>query len=272
MEKKYCTYIRVSTGKQNVSGLGLDAQRARCEKYIISQGGVIEKEFCDAESGTSRKRKGLLSAIDYCKDNGCMLVIANLSRLARDIEFTFKVINTGIDIHFCDMPQINTLILGVMASVAQYEREETSRRTKAALAENKKRGVLSGRGNSNYYISPEHEAEAIRKRSTALNEAVIDSLDFKVFCRILRNCYKELDIPSRAEDERFFLRWDTGLKLKADKERIEPIIAAMKEARACNKELFKKVDFEADNIAILIRSRIQSTFKSIEKYHRLNNH
>lgn len=271
MEKKYCTYIRVSTGKQNVSGLGLDAQRERCANYITSQSGVIEKEFRDAESGTSRKRKGLLAAIDYCNEHGCTLVIANLSRLARDIEFTFKVINTGIDIHFCDMPQINTLILGVMASVAQYEREETSGRTKAALAENKKRGILNGSGNSNYYISPERKAEAIQKRSITMNEAVIDSLDFKVFCRILRNCYKELNVPSQTEDERFFLHWDTSIKIKADKERIEPIIAAMKEARACNKELFKKFDFEAENICALVRSRIQSTFKSIEKYHRLNN-
>ena len=68
------------------------------------------------------------------------MVIAKLDRLARDVEFTFKVINTGVEIHFTDMPMVNTMILGVFASVAQYERELISSRTKQALAAKKARG------------------------------------------------------------------------------------------------------------------------------------
>ena len=55
--------------------------------------------------------------------------------------------NTGIQVHFCDMPQLNTLILGVMATVAQYERELISQRTKQALAAKKARGCKLGRTN-----------------------------------------------------------------------------------------------------------------------------
>lgn len=140
---KACVYIRVSTQKQNFSGLGQQAQRDICMNYIKSSGSEFITEFSDVESGKSRTRVGLMQAIDYCKKNECELVFARLDRLARDVEFTFKVINTGIKVHFCDMPQLNTLILGVMATVAQYERELISQRTKAALKAKKEKGGLN---------------------------------------------------------------------------------------------------------------------------------
>ena len=141
---KACIYLRVSTQRQQISGLGLEAQREICLNYIKQSGKEYVTEFKDVESGKSRTREGLLRAIDYCKDNGCELVFAKLDRLARDVEFTFRVINTGIQVHFCDMPQLNTLILGVMATVAQYERELISQRTKVALKAKKDRGELTG--------------------------------------------------------------------------------------------------------------------------------
>lgn len=141
---KACIYIRVSTQRQNMSGLGLEAQRKICMDYINSSGKEYVTEFKDVESGKSRTREGLLQAVDYCKENECELVFARLDRLARDVEFTFRVINTGVQVHFCDMPNLNTLILGVMASVAQYERELISQRTKAALKAKKERDGQTG--------------------------------------------------------------------------------------------------------------------------------
>lgn len=136
MEKpKYCIYIRVSTKRQGASGLGLEAQKKMCMDLIEREGGECAAEFKDVESGTHRDRPGLWNAIDYCRLHNCTLVIAKLDRLARDVEFTFKVINSGIQIRFTDMPIMNTMILGVFASVAQYEREMCSGRTKAALGE-----------------------------------------------------------------------------------------------------------------------------------------
>lgn len=138
--KNFVVYIRVSTQKQGVSGLGLESQQRICGDYIKSQNGTQVAEFKDIECGASQSRKGLWAAIDYCKEHGATLVIAKLDRLARDVEFTFKIINTGISIYFCDMPVVNTMILGVFASVAQYERELISSRTKAALKAKKDRG------------------------------------------------------------------------------------------------------------------------------------
>ena len=141
---KACIYIRVSTQRQQISGLGLEAQREICMNYINKSGKEYVTEFKDVESGKSRTRAGLLQAVDYCKENGCELVFAKLDRLARDVEFTFRVINSGVQVHFCDMPTLNTLILGVMASVAQYERELISQRTKQALKAKKERDGQTG--------------------------------------------------------------------------------------------------------------------------------
>ena len=136
--EKFCIYLRVSTRRQGNSGLGLEAQRRMCMDLIEHEGGQLIKEFQDVESGKSRTRPGLWAAIDFCKANSreknpCTLVIAKLDRLARDVEFTFKVLNSGIQIRFVDMPIMNTMVLGVFASVAQYERELIAGRTKGAL-------------------------------------------------------------------------------------------------------------------------------------------
>ena len=149
--KQYATYLRVSTQRQGAQGLGISAQRNMCENFIKQNKGKQVQEFMDVESGTHRDRKGLWQAIDYCKKNDCSLVIAKLDRLARDVEFTFKVINTGIDIHFTDMPVVNSMVLGVFAAVAQYEREMCSKRTKQALAALKARGdVKLGAANEKF--------------------------------------------------------------------------------------------------------------------------
>lgn len=164
--RKFVIYIRVSTQRQGQSGLGLEAQTKICNEFITQHNGKCIAMFKDIESGKSRTRQGLWSAIDYCKTNNCPLVIAKLDRLARDVEFTFKVINSGVEIHFCDMPMVNTMILGVFASVAQYERELISTRTKMALDAKKARGEFWVR---NTDTSIANKASAISRRERAKN-------------------------------------------------------------------------------------------------------
>lgn len=195
--KQFVVYIRVSTRRQGESGLGLESQRKICGDFIKAQGGEKVAEFKDVESGTHRDRRGLADAIAYCKKNDCALVIAKLDRLARDVEFCFKVVNTGIEIHFCDMPQVNTLLLGVFASVAQYERELTSDRTKKALAAKKARGEKTG-GASDKWVEAfnKKSKEKIKKeymeRGRLRNERYLQSRDVQVFLKVLRNVFKDI--------------------------------------------------------------------------------
>lgn len=192
--KKYAIYIRVSTHKQGASGLGLESQQKICNDFIAANNGEKVAEFKDVESGTHRDRKGLLDAVEYCKRNDVALVIAKLDRLARDVEFCFKVVNTGIEIHFCDMPSINTLLLGVFAAVAQYERELTSDRTTKALAQKKARGEATGGATDKWRDaynakSKEQKSKENSMRGSTKNSRHLQSKEVQVFIKVLRNVF-----------------------------------------------------------------------------------
>lgn len=245
--KQYATYLRVSTQKQGQTQLGLTSQRSMCEGFIKEHNGELGKEFLDIESGTHRDRRGLWDAIEFCNKNHCPLVIATLSRLARDVEFCFKVINTGIEIHFVDMPTINTLLLGVFAAVAQYERELTSDRTKKALAVKKKQGCLLGGANPIYkqnrakkskeQIKEEHMRKGETKRSR-----YHDSIDTKTFLRVLKMVQPEHCVADDPKD------WEwQGIDTKCG--RREQMLTLMKNFQENDEEgrIFRKWDFSDIN-------------------------
>ena len=141
-DRQFVLYLRVSTARQGASGLGLEAQRALVapyERHIIAT-------YQDVESGKRADRPNLARALDHCKREGACLLIAKVDRLSRDVEFLFKIKNSGVDILAADAPHMGTLEWGIRAVFAQHEREEISRRTKAALAAAKARGVKLGSG------------------------------------------------------------------------------------------------------------------------------
>ena len=225
----YATYLRVSTRKQGASGLGLEAQRKMCNDYITQCGGGSVQEFMDVESGTHRNRRGLQQAINFCKANGCKLVIAKLDRLCRDVEFCFKVVNTGIDIHFCDMPTINTLLLGVFAAVAQYERELTSDRTKKALAVKKTQGVMLGAANSKYQQTmslktEEEKKEISMKRGEMKRKHNLESRDMTAMLRILRIVF-----PDATNGEPTEWKWSKISTANGAKDKIYALMKDYKE-------------------------------------------
>ncbi|GAB3716306.1 recombinase family protein [Spirosoma flavus] len=141
--KQYVAYYRVSTQRQGASGLGLSAQRTSVSSYIYSKGEIIA-EFTDIESGKKNNRPELLKAIAYCKQNGGTLLIAKLDRLTRNVAFIFTLRDSGVEFVCADMPEANTLTIGVMATMAQYEREVIAERTRKALAEKKRQGAQLG--------------------------------------------------------------------------------------------------------------------------------
>lgn len=195
MAKKYCIYIRVSTQKQGRSGLGLESQQHICREFIRANNGDVVAEFKDIESGTHRDRKGLNDAIAYCKANDCALVLAKLDRLARDVEFCFRIVNTGVEIHFCDMPNVNTLLLGVFATVAQYERELTSERTKKALRAKVERGEATGGASPKWRETfnkqtREQKDEYLKRRGCTINDKSLQKKEVQVFLRIVKKAFE----------------------------------------------------------------------------------
>ena len=141
--KSYVAYYRVSTPRQGISGLGLAAQRTSVNTYLYNRGGITA-EFTDVESGKKNNRPELLKAIAYCKEKGTVLLIAKLERLSRNVAFIFTLRDSSVEFVCADMPEANTLTIGVMATMAQHEREVIGERTRKALAEKKRQGFVLG--------------------------------------------------------------------------------------------------------------------------------
>lgn len=176
---KYVAYYRVSTKRQN---LGLDAQKNTVLNYISSTNGNIIKTYEEKESGKCDNRIELQKAIEYCKANKATLIIAKLDRLSRNVSFIFALKDSGINFYCCDIPECNTLTLGIFATIAQSERETISTRTKAALMAKKEKGIKLGAPNASITNDMRiKSAEAIKnKANTNINNkraySVISSL------------------------------------------------------------------------------------------------
>lgn len=156
---KYFIYMRVSTEKQEESGLGLDAQRHAIMQWIEKLGGGEFEEFIDIVTGTDRKRKELeerpklLEALSLLK-KGDVLIVHKRERLARDtyimgmieriIEKKKSKLVSAIGEMEGDEPH-NVLLRGIMDLFAHYEALVISTRTKAALSRKKARGERVGR-------------------------------------------------------------------------------------------------------------------------------
>ena len=140
--KSYVAYLRVSTQKQGQSGLGLEAQRAAVSTF--TQAAHLVGEFVEVESGKKNQRPQLQAAMALAKARGATLLIAKLDRLSRNAGFIFQLRDAGVDFVCCDMPDANTLTVGIFAVLAQHERELISQRTKAALAAKQAQGAQLG--------------------------------------------------------------------------------------------------------------------------------
>lgn len=147
-QDQFITYIRVSTDRQGASGLGLEAQRAVVERFLSERSKTAIGEFCEVETGKGanalEKRPQLRLALEQCKRTGATLLIAKLDRLARNVHFVSGLIETGVDFIAADMPNANKVMIQMHAVMSEWERDQISERTKAALASAKARGVVLG--------------------------------------------------------------------------------------------------------------------------------
>ncbi len=183
--RKYVSYLRVSTAKQGVSGLGLEAQRAAVTTHLNGGSWVIVAEMVEVESGKRSDRPELKKAMRLCRLHGATLLVAKLDRLSRNVAFLATLMEEGVPFTAADMPEADQTHLHMMAVFAQHEARAISTRTKAALQAAKARGKkLGGRR-----VSAERfreiavlgraearrvRAEMIRKRSEDLMPVIED--------------------------------------------------------------------------------------------------
>lgn len=144
MTEQFVSYLRVSTERQGLSGLGIDAQRAAIQRYVEICGGRIGAEMVEVESGKRADRPVLEKAISECRRSKATLLVAKLDRLSRTVSFMSRLIETGVDFVAVDAPHANKLMIHVLSAFAEHERDMIALRTRAALLAAKERGIVLG--------------------------------------------------------------------------------------------------------------------------------
>ena len=168
---KYVAYYRVSTAKQGASGLGLEAQEAAVDAFL--NGRTADKlvgSYKETEFGAHNGRPELAKAMEHARLTGAKLLIAKLDRLSRNAAFLLNLREAGVDFVAVDMPEANRLTVGIMALVAEQEREAISARTKAALQAAKARGQKLGNPNGSAAFGERRGAGAAEARIAKAQE------------------------------------------------------------------------------------------------------
>ena len=186
---KFVSYLRVSTERQGQSGLGLEAQRASVEAWLNGGNWQVIEEVVEVESGrTHSNRPGLARACEAARRYGAKLIISRLDRLSRDPIFLLGLRDAGVDFMAVDMPHANRLTIGIMALVAEQEREAISTRTKAALAAAKARGTKLGnpRPETGFFNNKAAAAAAAQKAGSAMRESA------DAFAKLVQPAFEDL--------------------------------------------------------------------------------
>jgi len=173
MANEIIGYVRVSTDRQGVSGLGLDAQRAAIEAYARQTGARITRIHEEVESGRRVNRPQLAAALAAARKAKATLVIARLDRLARNVAFVSQIMDAGVEFVACDNPHATRLTLHILAAVAEHEATMISARTRAALKAAKARGVALGSPVARETVGQAREARSAKARANAQNVAAV---------------------------------------------------------------------------------------------------
>ncbi len=167
---RYVTYTRVSTAKQGASGLDLEAQEEAINRHLASVGdATVIGSFREEESGKRNDRPALKAALDMCRKEKAVLLIAKLDRLSRNLSFITGLMDADVSFVACDQPHASKFVLHIFAALAEQERDMISQRTKDAMAAAKARGVKFG----GYRGTP--PSDAARKLASARRKADADT-------------------------------------------------------------------------------------------------
>lgn len=174
---RFVAYYRVSTAKQGQSGLGLEAQRQTVLKSVGD--GELLEEFTEVESGKLNSRPQLQAALKHARLTKSTLIVAKLDRLSRNAAFLNELFDADVPIRCADMPFADRFTVGILAQVAQWERERISDRTKAALSVAKARGrTLGGKRPNQRCVNAAGRQKARATRQAASAQRKIDVMPY----------------------------------------------------------------------------------------------
>lgn len=162
MSGQIVAYARVSSVEQH-----LDRQRA-----AISDAVSVHRWFEDKASGGSTDRPALAALLAHVRE-GDEVVVASMDRLARSVPDLFGLVDglvaRGVSVRFLKEGQVyepgpssgmSRLMLGILGSVAEFERDLIRARQAEGIAQAKRRGVYRG---STPRLGPDQIEEARTK-------------------------------------------------------------------------------------------------------------
>ncbi|OKZ24372.1 MAG: serine recombinase [Bacteroides sp. 43_46] len=162
-QKNYVAYLRQSTVKQEISGLGVEAQREIIRNYLKDRKTIAE--YIETESGRKSDRP----------------------KLSRNVAFTSKLLESDVEIVFCDFPEANKLVLHIISSIAEYEAGLISQRTKQSLKAKKVRGYRLGKS-ENLLNKLD---QAVKNSNRTNHQKALDNPNNKRAIALLKNLVKE---------------------------------------------------------------------------------
>lgn len=144
-------YIRVSTNEQAQEGYSIKAQKMKLEAYALSQGWVIVQFYVDeglsAKDMNRPELKRMLGSLD--KDIFDCVLVYRLDRLTRSVLDLYKMIKLfeKDDIKFKSATEVydtttatGRLFVTLIASLAQWERENTGERISFGMEQKAREG------------------------------------------------------------------------------------------------------------------------------------
>ncbi len=154
MATKTVAYIRVSTEKQSEGGHSLEAQEAKLKAYASLYDLELVETVVDAGvSAKTMNREGLQKVLAMVQSGKVEAVLVlNLSRLTRSVRdlgelvenYFSKAALLSVSEQIDTRSAAGRLVLNVLASVSQWEREAVGERTKAVLQHMKAEGKRVG--------------------------------------------------------------------------------------------------------------------------------
>lgn len=184
-QKNYIAYLRQSTMKQKISGLGVEAQRRTIQNYLKDRKPIAE--YIETESGRKSDRPKLAEALGLCRKTGSTLIVAKLDRLSRNVAFTSKLLDSDVEIVFCDFPEANKLVLHIISSIAEYEAGLISQRTKQSLQAKRARGCRLGKSENLLSRLP----QAVENSNRTNHQKALDNPNNKRAIAMLKGLVKE---------------------------------------------------------------------------------
>jgi putative DNA-invertase from lambdoid prophage Rac len=160
MNTKVALYVRVSTTDQTI-----DPQLLELREYAARNGFTIYAEYSDVISGAKAQRPGLDALLEKAGTEFSTVLAVKLDRLGRSVlnvvtlvqqlkKQNCSVICTSQGIDNRDENPCGKMIMGIMASMAEFERDLIRERTKAGLRATKAKGTILGRPST--VLKPNH--------------------------------------------------------------------------------------------------------------------